>query len=146
MEDKPIIEKRPRGRPRIEIDYELIRSLAEIQCTQVEISHIIGVSDKTLSANPHFQEVYKQGVAQGNKSLKRKQFERAMAGSDTMLIWLGKQRLGQVDRVDTAISGNAIGIIWADEYGEKANKADSKAITNQSSSDNVVQMPSAMTQ
>ena len=33
-------------------------------------------------------------------SLRRKQTKRALAGSDTMLIWLGKQDLGQADKVD----------------------------------------------
>lgn len=31
-------------------------------------------------------------------SLKRKQYEVAMAGNVTMLIWLGKIRLGQVEQ------------------------------------------------
>jgi hypothetical protein len=36
-----------------------------------------------------------------NGSLRRKQVERALAGSDTMLIWLGKQRLGQNEKTET---------------------------------------------
>jgi len=34
-------------------------------------------------------------------SIRRKQAELAMDGNVTMLIWLGKQRLGQRDRFDT---------------------------------------------
>ncbi len=33
-------------------------------------------------------------------SLKRKQWEMAMGGNITMLIWLGKQNLGQTDKVE----------------------------------------------
>lgn len=33
-------------------------------------------------------------------SLKRKQWEMAMNGNITMLIWLGKQNLGQTDKVE----------------------------------------------
>jgi hypothetical protein len=34
-----------------------------------------------------------------NASVRRKQFELAMAGNPTMLVWLGKQYLGQHDKL-----------------------------------------------
>ena len=38
--------------------------------------------------------------ANGNRLLKMKQFEIAMTGDKTMLVWLGKQRLDQAEKVN----------------------------------------------
>lgn len=83
------------GRPRIEVNEELIYSLARIFCTQEEISTITGVSVDTLHRN--YADVIKKGNDNGRMSLRRKQFQSAIAGNTTMLIWLGKNLLGQKD-------------------------------------------------
>jgi hypothetical protein len=49
-----------------------------------------------------FAAVIKKGRAQRNSSLRRKQFEVAMKGDRTMLIWLGKQYLEQRDKHEVA--------------------------------------------
>ena len=49
--------------------------------------------------------MFERGTAAFDLSIRRKQAEVAMAGNVTMLIWLGKQRLGQRDRFDTEHSG-----------------------------------------
>lgn len=46
-----------------------------------------------------FKEYYAQKSVAGVASLRRKQFELAQAGDRTMLIWLGKQRLGQSEKL-----------------------------------------------
>ena len=86
------------GRPRIELDLGLIADLAEIGATIEEIAHTIGVSRQTLYNRKDFLDTYKQGLAKVKKSLRRKQLEIAKKGNVTMLIWLGKQLLGQKDR------------------------------------------------
>jgi hypothetical protein len=62
----------------------------------------LGVSHDTLArrkqSDPEFSELIEHGRANGRMSLRRRQFEKAMAGSDTMLIWLGKNLLGQRDK------------------------------------------------
>jgi len=45
-----------------------------------------------------FSVVYKRFQGQGKQSLRRKQFEAAIKGNVTMMIWLGKQNLGQSDK------------------------------------------------
>ena len=45
-----------------------------------------------------FAECSKKFSAGGKTSLRRHQFELAKKGNATMLIWLGKQYLGQTDR------------------------------------------------
>ena len=59
-----------------------------------------------------FADYYKKMSAGGKISLRRKQMQIAMAGNVTMLIWCGKQFLGQKDKHeydygdDTAIKAN----------------------------------------
>jgi hypothetical protein len=89
------------------IDKEQVRKLAALGCTIAEIASVIGVSRDTIERRCRSE--LRTGHEQGNASLRRKQFEIASAGNVTMLIWLGKQRLGQVDR--QAITGDGNGPI-----------------------------------
>ena len=95
-------EKNKGGRPKKELDYELIEELAKIQCTQDEIASCLGVNVKTLRADEKFLDLYKKGQETGKKSLRRYQFDCAKKGNSAMLIWLGKQYLGQRDNIDVS--------------------------------------------
>jgi hypothetical protein len=46
-----------------------------------------------------------QKQAHGDGLIKAKQFEAAMKGDKTMLVWLGKQRLNQSDKSQTEVTG-----------------------------------------
>jgi hypothetical protein len=92
-----------RGRPKKQIDLELVERLAHIQCTHAEIASALSVSVDTLTRNKQFAEVYKRGAEGGRKSLRRMQFESANRGNVVMQIWLGKQYLGQSDHVTSEI-------------------------------------------
>jgi hypothetical protein len=48
--------------------------------------------------------VIKRGRARLRKSLRRAQIKSALSGNSTMLVWLGKQYLGQSDRLDHSVS------------------------------------------
>ncbi len=48
-----------------------------------------------------FAEYYKQKSAAGKMSLRRKQFTAAMEGDKTLMVWLGKNWLGQTDKTET---------------------------------------------
>lgn len=95
-------EKNKGGRPKKELDYELIEELSNIQCTQDEIASCLGVNVKTLRADEKFLDLYKKGQETGKKSLRRYQFDCAKKGNSAMLIWLGKQYLGQRDNLDVS--------------------------------------------
>lgn len=86
------------GRPKKKIDYELVEKLAYIQCTQEEISSILGISTRTLQKDKEFLRIYKNGMDNGKMSLRRLQWKAAEKGNNTMLIWLGKQYLNQTDK------------------------------------------------
>ena len=88
-------EKKSVGRPKIEIDEELLYKLATIHCTMKEMVDILGVSQDTLKRN--FAHIIAKGKSDGKMRLRRKQVEVAMSGNHTMLIWLGKQMLSQSD-------------------------------------------------
>lgn len=81
---------------KLDLDPELIRKLAQIQCTHAEIAQVVGCSES------HIDKKYGPQIAEwreaGKASLRRKQWEKAMDGNIVMLIWLGKQYLGQSDR------------------------------------------------
>jgi hypothetical protein len=95
------------GRPKKKVDFELLSNLAEIHCTDEELSSLLGVSVSYIEGerrkgeeNSEFLRVYKTAWANGKKSLRRKQWEMAEEGNATMLVWLGKQILGQRDKRD----------------------------------------------
>jgi hypothetical protein len=88
------------GRPKKPIDYELVERLSRLHCTQVEIAEALGLSVDTLQRDDKFCGIYKRGIEQGRASLRRLQWDAAENGDKTMLVWLGKQYLGQRDKQD----------------------------------------------
>jgi predicted metal-dependent hydrolase len=99
--------KRGPGKPKAKIDPEHVKALASAGCTVEEIADFLGVNKKTLERR--FRGVMEKGRNTRNVSLRRKQVELAMRGDKTMLIWLGKQFLGQSDK--TQLSGKDDGPI-----------------------------------
>ena len=81
------------GRPQKAIDENMIVALATIGCSAEEIASIVGCSKTTLYRR--FGTVIEKGHAQQKTSLRRMQWAAAQSGNTSMLIWLGKQYLGQ---------------------------------------------------
>ncbi len=88
------------ARPKIDIDYEAVEKLSNIQCTQEEIANFLEVSVRTLQRDEEFCRIYKKGQDTGKMSLRRYQWKLAEKNT-AMAIWLGKQYLGQTDKVET---------------------------------------------
>jgi hypothetical protein len=89
------------GRPKLEIDADLVKKLAEIGCPNKEIASFVSCSVDTLDRN--FADVIAKGRENCKTRLRKKQIEVALAGNVTMLIFLGKNMLGQADKQE--ISG-----------------------------------------
>jgi regulator of sigma D len=53
-----------------------------------------------------FCRVYKKAASVSKTSLRRKQMQKAQAGDNSMLIWLGKQLLNQKDKSDVMNNGD----------------------------------------
>ena len=91
------------GRPKIQLDYEMIKKLAYIQCTQEEIANFLDVSVRTLQRDEEFCRLYEKGMNEGKSSLRRIQFKLAEKNT-AMAIWLGKQYLGQREIIENNIT------------------------------------------
>ena len=89
------LKNMPGGRPPFIVDYETVRKLSRIQCTQQEIADFLGCSLNKLEKDKEFIRVYKKHIGEGRMSLRRKQWKAAEEGNTTMLVWLGKQYLNQ---------------------------------------------------
>lgn len=96
------------GRPKADIDAEQVESMAAIGCTVAEIATILGCSSRTLERR--FVAPIERGRSRLNRSLRRKQVEMALAGNVTMLIWLGKQMLGQREKTDAIVREEVVTI------------------------------------
>jgi hypothetical protein len=92
-------------------DKELIKDLARIMCTYEEIGEIIGITGEGVKKR--FKKVVEEGRAEGKKSLRRAQFEKALAGDVRMQIWLGRQYLDQKD--DPNSTDNSQVLPWQED-------------------------------
>lgn len=94
------------GRPRIKIDWEQVDRMCAMHCTGEEQAAVLGVDYDTLNSackrekKKPFSEYFKQKSATGKMSLRRRQFTTAMDGNTSMMIWLGKNWLGQKDQAE----------------------------------------------
>ena len=101
------------GRPRIEIDFDQLASMCRIHCTKEECAQVLGVSEDTIDRRLNeetgegFAAFYKKHQANGKTSLRRAQMKSALDGNATMLIWLGKQILGQKEAQEVTVKPDA---------------------------------------
>lgn len=97
------------ARPRIEIDESVFEKLCAIQCTLAEIASWFKCSEDTIERwskrtyGCGFAEAYKKFSSAGKISLRRWQFQMAER-SVPMAIFLGKNWLGQTDKIEQTIT------------------------------------------
>jgi hypothetical protein len=96
-------------RPKVDIDEDQVEEMAAIGCTVAEIAGIVGCSPRTVERRAAAPVA--RGRARLNLSLRRRQIEMAMGGNASMLIWLGKQLLGQRDKADTTLREEDVVIV-----------------------------------
>ena len=95
------------GRPKIEIDQNELIKLMEFQCTEEDIAGFYEVSVDTINnrCKEYFECTFSEAIKRysnaGKCSLRRWQWAAAKDGKIPMLIWLGKQYLGQTDKTET---------------------------------------------
>lgn len=117
------------ARPKVEINPSQVTLLAQWHCTTEEIGHFFGVSKDTIERR--FRRELQTGKAASKVTLRQKQYDLAKSGDKTMLIWLGKQWLGQNDKLavkDTRGSGPSVYELLKirNERKKKAAAADAK--------------------
>jgi DNA-binding CsgD family transcriptional regulator len=75
-----------------------VEKLASYGLTNKEISEALGYDDSTLKRK--FENFLIKGRANLKQRLKKKQIQVALSGNVSMLIWLGKQYLGQAEKIE----------------------------------------------
>lgn len=92
------------GRPKAKFDWKKIDNFLKAGCTGTEVAAFFGVHPETLYGacetkfNMRFSEYSQEKKASGDSLLRATQFKMALDGDKSMLIFLGKQRLGQRDK------------------------------------------------
>ena len=112
-----------KGRPEKEINLEAFAALARVNCTMEEIAAGLQIGRRTLfehvERHPELKELMEEGRSSGRASLRRAQFKAALDGQPTMLVWLGKQLLGQTDRQEhTGADGGPIDNVVTYRWGD----------------------------
>jgi len=84
--------------------FDKIQMLASFGCSIIEIAKYFQMDESTV------RKKYKEALETGRESLKVKlrqlQWDHAARGNTALLIWLGKQYLGQTDRKEIDLIGN----------------------------------------
>ena len=92
------------------IDKKQFENLCGLQCTLLEICDFFDVEDDTLNSwckktyGTTFSEVFKRKRGKGQISLRRMQWKLAEKNA-AMAIFLGKQYLGQKDKIEYTDDG-----------------------------------------
>ena len=92
-----------RGENKTVIDPEEIYKLAKLWCSWEEMSDFFAVPANTLKYN--FSDMVAKGRSETKQALRRSQIKLALNGNATMLIWLGKNILGQQESPQGASKG-----------------------------------------
>jgi len=115
------------GRPRVVVDWAVVDKYLQAGCNGTEVAAVLGIDNETLYRRCQDDhkvgfEVYKQAKrAHGDSLLRAKQYQVAMTGDKTMLVWLGKQRLDQRDKQEVEQQG-AIEVKIVREIKDKESK------------------------
>lgn len=89
------------ARPEKPIDWDRVDALLEAGCIATEISSHFNITNPTLydrcmkKYGVTFTDYCAEKKKKGDSLLKEVQFQKALSGDNTMLIWLGKNRLKQ---------------------------------------------------
>lgn len=88
-----------------------VYKLAEIGCTDREIAEWFMIKEDTLRYN--FADYLTKGRSGMKRRLRAVQLSTALAGNATLLIWLGKQYLGQTDNPYATVDNDPLP--WTDD-------------------------------
>jgi len=99
------------GREKRVVPPDEVYKLAELGCTNKEIAEWFMIKEDTLNYN--FCDYLTKARAGMKRRLRSVQLATALAGNATLLIWLGKQYLGQSDTPSNSQDQEALP--WNDE-------------------------------
>lgn len=99
------------GRDKKVIPSKDVEKLAAMGCKDIEICEWFGIDGNTLRYN--FSVELQKGRQSLNQSLRQAQLRLALSGNATMLIWLGKNILGQSENPVNSEANTPLP--WTDE-------------------------------
>lgn len=85
-----------RGRPPVDVDIDKVRELAAEGNSLENIGRVLHITSSTLKRHD-IHEAWKNGRAELEINIRHWQVEAAKSGNVQMLIWLGRNILGQSD-------------------------------------------------
>jgi len=103
MPRKPKEVKRPTGVPPKPIDWAKVDELLICGCLTTEIAACLAISTDTLynrcqtDKGTTFSAYSTEKKQKGDSILRAAQYRKAVKGDNTMMVWLGKNRLEQRD-------------------------------------------------
>jgi hypothetical protein len=107
------IAKNKGGRPEVKIDWDQVGEMLQAHCDGAGIAETMGMHPDTLyrrckeDLGVPFSELAANKKAEGKNLLRMKQFETAMSGDRSMLIFLGKVLLGQKETAVSELTVNS---------------------------------------
>lgn len=93
------------ARPKKDIDPDLVFELAKIHCSFTEMAAVLHCSVDTL--NRRFADIIAKGREEGKIKLRRLQWQSAEKGNVVMQLWLGKQYLGQTEKIQQQVESHS---------------------------------------
>lgn len=99
-----------KGRTPCDIDWERVDKLLRSHCAGTGIASLLGIHPNTLyrvceeEFKISFSEYSQLKKSEGKELLREKQFDVALSGEKSLLIWLGKQYLEQADKLETVMT------------------------------------------
>lgn len=111
--DKKKQIKKSTGRTKCTIDWTLVDEYLEAGATGTSIAATLGIHPETLYDKvvkernvAHFSDYLQEKRAKGDSNIHLWQYKSAKRGNIQMLIWLGKNRLGQKDKSPEEVASN----------------------------------------
>lgn len=100
-----------KGAPHFVFDPKQVMVFGMYAATYETMAEFFGVSIDTIARRmkdekSDFCMAYKKGRGQSLMKLREAQLQKALSGDSTMLIWLGKQLLGQTDHIENKVDVN----------------------------------------
>jgi hypothetical protein len=107
-------KKLAEGRPLKKIDWDRVDKLLESGCTGTQIAPHFNISPDTLydrtmeEKGVSFSAYSQEKGSKGESHLHEAQYDKALSGDNTMLVWLGKVRLRQREVTEHAFSEDSL--------------------------------------
>ena len=106
-------EKNKGGRQKkYDINPKEVEKLSSYGLTNTEIADFFGCSKDLISKS--YSTNITKGKAVLKKKLRKAQIDGALSGNSTLLIWLGKQYLGQTEKSEVEWSNPVTGVEFVD--------------------------------